>query len=351
VSKSLPSPDGPRTERDPDREGEYGPADRELFEKHATALYEIAVTESGLSRDDERLAGDQGQAALQLLLELGLLASEPVTGRLLAKDPTGSQAHVVTPLGQRGADLLTESARWAKAFGGLAQTWRRSPIAASGPFTELRGLPTITRFIESAADDATTELLTAQPQTARGMAQLSASLQRERQALDRGVSLRTLYQHAARRSSATDKYVRAVSTMGAEVRTLDEFFKRMIVVDRQLVIIPSAETNTVAIAIREPSVVAYLVDVFERSWERARPFGDKGSSTMRDIAAEQRAMTIRMLIEGHADPASAKRLGVSPRTYAGYVADLKGEYDAETRFQLGYYMGQKGVTGQDPSSR
>ena len=50
-------------------------------------------------------------------------------------------------------------------------------------------------------------------------------------------------------------------------------------------------------------------------------------------------MTIRMLIEGHGDATCAKRLGVSPRTYAGYVADLKEEYDAQTRFQLGYRMG------------
>ena len=66
---------------------------------------------------------------------------------------------------------------------------------------------------------------------------------------------------------------------------------------------------------------------------------------MNDIAKEQRAMTIRMLIEGHSDPVSAKRLGVSARTFAGYVADLKEEYDAETRFQLGYTMGQAGVSG------
>ena len=68
---------------------------------------------------------------------------------------------------------------------------------------------------------------------------------------------------------------------------------------------------------------------------------------MQDIAAEQRAMTIRILIEGHSDPISAKRLGVSPRTYAGYVADLKAEYGAQTRFQLGYLMGQQGVSGQE----
>ncbi len=62
-------------------------------------------------------------------------------------------------------------------------------------------------------------------------------------------------------------------------------------------------------------------------------------------------MTIRMLIEGHSDPVSAKRLGVSPRTYAGYVADLKQEYDAETRFQLGYAMGARGVSGNETPER
>ena len=104
-------------------------------------------------------------------------------------------------------------------------------------------------------------------------------------------------------------------------------------------------------AIREPGLVAYLVDVFERAWERARPFTNTERSMMHDIAEEQRAMTIRMLIEGHSDPVSAKRLGVSARTYAGYVADLKAEYDAETRFQLGYTMGQAGVSGRERGQR
>jgi hypothetical protein len=89
-------------------------------------------------------------------------------------------------------------------------------------------------------------------------------------------------------------------------------------------------------------------DIFERTWERARPFTmRRETSTMSGIAGEQRAMTIRMLIEGHADPVSAKRLGVSARTYAGYVADLKEEYEADTRFQLGYTMGTLGVSGNE----
>ncbi len=121
----------------------------------------------------------------------------------------------------------------------------------------------------------------------------------------------------------------------------------MIVVDRRVAIIPGAEDLRVAIAVREPSVVAYLVDVFERAWERGRAFTNKDTSMLKDIAVEQRQMTIRMLVEGHADPVSAKRLGVSPRTYAGYVADLKDEYEAETRFQLGYTMGRLGISGTE----
>ena len=165
--------------------------------------------------------------------------------------------------------------------------------------------------------------------------------------LERGTKMRTLYQHSARRSQMTHKYVAAVTARGAEVRTLDEFFNRMIVIDRRVAVVPNGDQLTVAVVIREPAIVAYLVDVFERAWERGRPFANRERTMMAEIAAEQRAMTIRMLIEGHSDPVSAKRLGVSPRTYAGYVADLKAEYEAETRFQLGYTMGTRGISGTE----
>ena len=191
-------------------------------------------------------------------------------------------------------------------------------------------------------------MLTAQPQAGRDAASLAAAVLRDTAMLERGTKMRTLYQHSARRSSFTTKYVAAVTSRGAEVRTLDEFFNRMIVVDRRVAVIPASDDYRSAVAVREPSVVAYLVDIFDRTWERARPFTNRESGMLKDIAAEQRAMTIRMLIEGHSDPVSAKRLGVSPRTYAGYVADLKAEYEAETRFQLGYSMGQAGISGQEP---
>ena len=59
--------------------------------------------------------------------------------------------------------------------------------------------------------------------------------------LERGAKIRTLYQHSARRNAITRKYVAAVTERGAEVRTLDEFFNRMIVVDRRVAVIPSRD--------------------------------------------------------------------------------------------------------------
>jgi hypothetical protein len=317
---------------------ELGPDDRELFETTATPLYEEVATSGGLAESDPRIAaGGELRAALDLLVSLNLIVRDRSTGRYVCVDPSTVASHVVGPLSQHGAELLTESSHWAKAFGTLSQAWRRSPTAVRGPITEFRD-SAIGTFISGAVGEAEEELLTAQPQFERDSASLSVAAVREKAALDRGVRMRAV----------TRKYVADVSEHGAEVRTLDEFFNRMIVIDRRLAIIPGAADLTVAMAIREPGLVAYLVDVFERAWERARPFTNTERSMMNDIAAEQRSMTIRMLIEGHSDPVSAKRLGVSARTFAGYVADLKAEYDAETRFQLGYTMGQAGVSGREP---
>ena len=329
---------------------DYGPKDRALFETAASALYEeiVAAGRPGRERPAHRPGWRASRSRSTLLMELGLLTLDKTTERWMPVDPSIVQSRVVSPLGQQGAELLAESSQWAKAFQGLSQSWRRSPEALRGPFTELRG-NAIGPYITSVVADAAEELLTAQPQTHRAMKQLPDVAERDRAALRRGVSMRTLYQHTARRSVATPKYVAAVTAEGAQVRTLDEFFNRLIVIDRRVAVIPGHEHNS-ALAIREPSVVAYLVDIFERSWERARPFTNRETPVMRDIADEQRAMTIRMLIEGHADPSGAARLGVSPRTYAGYVAELKEEFEVETRFQLGYEMGRRGITGRDQPS-
>ncbi|GAA1158656.1 LuxR family transcriptional regulator [Nocardioides aquiterrae] len=326
----------------------YGPEERALFEGAGTALYEELVSAGGLPVEDRRLLkGGEWAAAVEQLREMGLISVSTDGARWEAQDPSTVQSRIVSPLGQEGARLLTESSHWATAFGTLTHTWRKAAHAVeSGPFIYLH-VDQIDHYIATLVADCEEEMLTAQPQAIRDMKLMPIGLLRDTALLERGARIRTLYQHSARRNNVTRQYVAEVTERGGEVRTLDEFFNRMIVIDRRVAVIPSKETHRVALAVREPSVVAYLVDVFERSWERGRPFTSREASVMKDIASEQRSMTLRMLIEGHSDPVSAKRLGVSPRTYAGYISDLKDEFESETRFQLGYTIGRLGITGQD----
>lgn len=336
---------------------EYGAAHRRLLQTDAGDLFQKIVLEGAVPGDDPRVvAGGPDHEAFTFLVDLGLLALDPPTGTYLPVDPATVQSRVVAPMGQRAAELLAESTDWANTFAELGLAYRRT-APSDTPVVELRGLPNINRFLVAAVGDAETELLTAQPDGPREAAVLAEAIARDKRALERGVRMRTLYQHSARRSVATREYVDEVTRHGAEVRTLDEFFNRLIVVDRRLAVVPGAEGYQVAVVIHEPSLVAYLVDIFERYWERAHGFTDRELNTEREVADDVHNMTVRMLVEGHSDNASAKRMGVSTRTYAGYVASLKAEYGTETRFQLGYAIGrleereQRGpAAGADPKS-
>jgi len=305
-----------------------------LVEGPAGELFAEVAARGGVPADDPLITGDP--ASTTLLTRLGLLREE--AGRYDVVDPQMAQGAIVTPLSQRATEAIGEASAWAQAFTQLTQAYRRYPRTADGPMTELHG-DQLNVFLEQLVTGARDEVLTAQPQVGRSAASLKTATARDLAALERGVKLRTIYQHAARRARFTRQYVDRVTAEGAEVRTLDEFFNRLIVVDRRVALIPSAKERTTAVVIRDANLVAYLVDIFERNWDRGKPFTQTTADIASAIATEQRAMAVRMLIEGHPDSASAKRMGVSDRTYAAYLADLKRDYDAQTRFQLGYRMG------------
>lgn len=314
-----------------------GPGDRIIFEHQASVLYEELVRTGGLATEDPRIAdGADLRRAFDLLRKFGLVSSAPEGDRWLPVDPATVQAQVVAPLGQQGAHLIAESAEWARAFSGLSHVWRHSPLVDRGPFTDLRG-EAIAAFVGSLVADTEHELLMARDAYEETPHQGEDPYESEVEALRRGASVRVLYQHSARRDADTRAFASTMAHAGGEVRTLDEVIDQVVVVDRRVAVIPGEEGHVVVI--REPAVVRRLVSVFEHAWERGRELYSSEAPSQRELAAEQRQLVLRMLVDGRSDPTGAKRLGVSPRTYAGYVADLKEEFDAETRFQLGYAVG------------
>ena len=145
-------------------EGGFGPEDRRSLDTLAGDLFRQAVENGGLNVDDPRLLeSSEATAARDLLVDIGLLDKDEEHGRLVPLDPSSVQAQIVVPLGQRGADLLNESALWAESLSSLARVYRQSAQRQQRPTIELRGPERINKFILAALADCRKELLTAQP--------------------------------------------------------------------------------------------------------------------------------------------------------------------------------------------
>ncbi|MFD6420501.1 hypothetical protein [Streptomyces sp. NPDC060198] len=211
-------------------------------------------------------------------------------------------------------------------------------------FHYLNGLPEINRSIQNELDGARQEILTAQPDGSRPEAVLRGALDSVRHRLASGVAMRTLYQHSTRFDEPTKKYVRAVTALGAQVRTLPEFFDRLIMIDRAVAFIPGNRDRTTAVLVREPAVVAFLADVFARQWDRAEPFPFipvRAAEAATEVVPDMRTSILKLLLEGRSDREITRRLGLSLRSLQAHVARLKEEHGALHRLQLGYLVGRR----------
>ncbi|AUG78188.1 hypothetical protein CFP65_3392 [Kitasatospora sp. MMS16-BH015] len=227
------------------------------------------------------------------------------------------------------------------------------------PVRELVGRPAIDAEIGAALDGAEHEVLTAQPDGPRPGAGPAEATEAVRSLLSRQVAMRTLYRHSSRFDEPTKEYVRVVTRLGAQVRTLPEFFDQVVIVDRAVAFIPSSdappgapagEDRTQAAMVTDRSVVRFLADTFDRTWDRAARFpfhpGSAAQAAAEVIPAVRQAIC-KLLVEGRSDREIARRLGLSQRSLQSHVARLKEEFGARHRFQLGYLMGFDGDHRRD----
>jgi DNA-binding NarL/FixJ family response regulator len=213
-----------------------------------------------------------------------------------------------------------------------------------GDYEVHSGLARINEAIELVARECHEEILTSQPGGPRSAEVLASSLPPTLAMLARGARMKTIYQHNARTSAATRAYVRTVEEHGAEVRTLDENFDRLIIFDRKVAFIPSTADRTVAVEVRIPAVVSFLVGSFERSWIRAVPFTPPGRDKVTArITDELELAILRHVVAGDKDAVTAQQLGISVRRCQEYIARLSARFGSRSRAQLGYLIAKSGV--------
>ncbi|BAG19415.1 MULTISPECIES: helix-turn-helix domain-containing protein [Streptomyces] len=299
--------------------------------------YEAALREGCIARDTD-LPG------VDILLRVGLLEPSPDERYLQPVDPRLVEARLAAQWRTRAWQLELQATevehRLAPALGlFMAQA---QPERATPAVEYVHGMEAIREYVSRVSGEAAEEILTAQPGGGRPAEILRDVLPYTLGHLRRGVRMRTLYQHPARFDSPTKAYVQTVTEEGGEVRTMDEFFERLFVIDRTVAILPTGDDRTSAAVIHDEALVRFLTDVFDRNWQRAAPFAPTGTaSASAEIMPDIHNMIRRLLIEGLTDSVIARRIGISERTYHNHLARIRESVGARSRLQLGYLLAKE----------
>lgn len=199
-------------------------------------------------------------------------------------------------------------------------------VGASGSGSEcLQGLAVINARIELEVTAARREILSAQPHVRSPMRRERAHA-RDVAALQRGVSMRTLYPMAACGRAPSREWVREMSALGGEYRLLASPFSHGIIIDRRLAFIADvrpglAPSDDRCVVVRDAAVVAFLASVFDLAWERA--VGWQSRQEAGTVTTPVQRAILRELIQGRTQEAAGKTLDMSGRAVEQHLAALR----------------------------
>jgi DNA-binding CsgD family transcriptional regulator/sugar-specific transcriptional regulator TrmB len=285
------------------------------------------------------LPDDVVRGALDRLSELALVrASAGSPRRLHAVSPHVGMGILIA---QRRGELVAhqqrlEAAQAAAARFILDYDGRQPPGACEAEVKYLVGLDAIRDHLAVLNDQVAEELLTFAPGGPQKPENMQASRLLNQRLLGRGVQMRTVYLNSIRSDRPTMDHARALIEQGCEVRTVASLPNRMIIYDREFVMIASNAEDTAAGAVQvsSPGMVTALHSLFESVWQSAEPLEAPVHPAPGELTCQQ-AEALRFLALGHTDEAIAKRLGVSPRTARRITSSLMTHLGARSRFQAG----------------
>lgn len=302
-------------------------------------VYSQAVRMGHVPREDAE--------AVPCLVELALLHPDPDDmDRLVPTSPLEVMTRLLRSVDEEVSASQARVGTAVAAVGWYAglDGGRVQPPAESTAIRVLDGLQRIRAAMDEATEACTQEVLAVQPGGIRREDELREGLHRGLEMCRRGVRMRDLYTHVARHGQGLHSYMELMGG-AAEARTLDEVVERLIVFDRTVAFIPANADRTMALEIRHPALVEYLVTVFERLWRLAVPLTSPIPATGIEGISHRERSIAALLAEGHQDAVIAERLGISVRTCRAHIARLSETLGAASRTQLGVRIAQAGLDG------
>ncbi|MFE6868937.1 LuxR C-terminal-related transcriptional regulator [Kitasatospora sp. NPDC057692] len=278
------------------------------------------------------------QATVRRLVSIGLLMTNPMDACYTAVSPRSVSDRLGAELRSEATRLLVRAENLPGTLDALTRAYDAMPRppGRSGGAVYIEGHIHIRHRISQLVADCRTEVLTAQP-GARPADALKIAIQQDVQLLQRGCSLRTIYQPVAFSEPPALAYAEEVTRRGSLIRVLDEPFERLMVFDRSVAVISATDDHSTAAFITDPAAIAFIVNAFERDWSRADAT-DWSVVLSQGPAHSAPERVGRLLARGLTQRAVATRLGLSERTVAAHISRLRDRYGAQTLFQLGWLM-------------
>ncbi|MFC1410241.1 hypothetical protein ACEZCY_13335 [Streptacidiphilus sp. N1-12] len=298
------------------------------------------------------------------LLTLGLLAEDPSQpGGYRLIEPVALEPALVHSAREQAL------ARQVKAVTDLATAQQHADVLAElqaayvhgrresneGNREYLTGIEAINDLLDQLISHASRELLTAQPGRRRASA-LKLGFNSDIAALDRGMTLRTLYmQQSVSDPESIREYVEAAASRGAQFRVVDTPipFLRMICIDRTWLVTEARDpeqaehdprTHTAqALVTRDPATVAAFIHNFERDWAQARPLALLPPAEQRNPIQQA---VINALKTGADHETIAKQLNITSRTVTKHATAHRAALGAAPGFQHGYLTGRQEILDQ-----
>ncbi|MFC9294401.1 LuxR C-terminal-related transcriptional regulator [Streptomyces sp. NPDC057011] len=211
----------------------------------------------------------------------------------------------------------------------------------------IEGKDAVNAAIAVAVDGARHEMLTAQPGP-RPRKVIDLSTDRDRDAVDRGVAMRTLYSTSTRSNPGAVERVSLLTAHGAQFRTLTRPFMRLVLIDREFAIVedhadgrPSFDG---AYVVRDRAACGFFAAQFEQEWQLALDWHTQEPPQRSAITTALQRTILRELCDGRDQQQIAKHLGYSSKTISNALSELRARLDVATVYQLiAWWMGPEGA--------
>ncbi|PYC67821.1 helix-turn-helix transcriptional regulator [Streptomyces tateyamensis] len=198
--------------------------------------------------------------------------------------------------------------------------------------------------LDNLAFFTTAELMWMHPQF--GQAQIEAARAVDLRCLHRGLRVRAVVTRSAVADPLALAYLRELVGLGAEVRVSAQPLDQMVAFDRSTAVLPVSpvphEEDRGYLVIRQPSLLASMVRLFEQIWAGAVGLAQLLEESAAERPTEVEREVLRILAEVDKDEVGARRMGVSLRTFRRHVAELMQRLDAGNRFHAALLAKERG---------